>query len=621
MSLRSVRVLFAAAAALSGPFLAAQTAPAAPPAAPAPPPATTTDTDNTGTKVTALEQYTVTDVPVNEQILPTVRPVGSVLGDDMSIIDVPRSVTTRSTRPGCRTGRSPMRWTSGNSRPGVYSPARYGVPATPVIRGDNAQIYVDGQQTLYTLESVLPSFNGVEAMDIVKGPGSAVYGPQSQAPGGYANLVTKEPFFDGQHTEFDSTIGSSTSGHSYFNPEFTIDTGGPLSSTTAYRVSYLSRYGDNYYQNDPNQTQDLFLALASHPSSQALTFDWWGQWYSNYFEDVTGVNRLTQQFIWNGTYIGGSGGAPSRHAALRRRRGGRLLRRPRSGHGLHGQAAGLQGPDGAGRLGPHRPLADPAGHDPRIQRRTTLVNLTYLESANDRELNQLGYDEYMPVQESAQDRLEYHGVFGEGDVQNSLIAGAEFRYTRIVAYQDYAIDAVLLLRPLPALLDLPLPGLRRGRKHAWAAATRCPAPPATAPISPAMPRTRTRTSTTRRPLPRTTSAWAATSRGARLAGRPHQGRRRESRPDPGDGSDHRDHLQSRADGATAGSLYYATGSVNDPSYFASLSYKPTDTASFYITYNHVNSVAGLGQFRRGQRQPARLGQLPLRAARATTISS
>ena len=54
MSLRSVRVLFAAAAALSGPFLAAQTAPAAPPAAPAPPPATTTDTDNTGTKVTTL---------------------------------------------------------------------------------------------------------------------------------------------------------------------------------------------------------------------------------------------------------------------------------------------------------------------------------------------------------------------------------------------------------------------------------------------------------------------------------------------------------------------------------------------------------------------------------------
>jgi len=35
------------------------------------------------------------------------------------------------------------------------------------------------------------SFNGTEAMDIVKGPGSAVYGPQGQGPGGYVNLVRR----------------------------------------------------------------------------------------------------------------------------------------------------------------------------------------------------------------------------------------------------------------------------------------------------------------------------------------------------------------------------------------------------------------------------------------------
>jgi hypothetical protein len=77
------------------------------------PPATTTTTTTTTTasttatdtapansaaaaasdQVTALEKYTVTDVPLGEQILPTVRPVGDVMGDDRNILDIPRSVS------------------------------------------------------------------------------------------------------------------------------------------------------------------------------------------------------------------------------------------------------------------------------------------------------------------------------------------------------------------------------------------------------------------------------------------------------------------------------------------------------------------------------------------------
>ena len=43
-------------------------------------------------KVTTLEKFTVSDVPVEDQILPTVRPISSVYGDDRDIIDIPRSV-------------------------------------------------------------------------------------------------------------------------------------------------------------------------------------------------------------------------------------------------------------------------------------------------------------------------------------------------------------------------------------------------------------------------------------------------------------------------------------------------------------------------------------------------
>ena len=40
----------------------------------------------------------------------------------------------------------------------------------------------------------LPSFNGVEAVDVVRGPGPAVFG-SGFFSGGYVNYVTKQPKF------------------------------------------------------------------------------------------------------------------------------------------------------------------------------------------------------------------------------------------------------------------------------------------------------------------------------------------------------------------------------------------------------------------------------------------
>ena len=149
--------------------------------------------------VTTLEKYTVSDVPLDEQILPTVRPVNSVFGDPASVIDIPRSVSmVNKAWMDDRQVTNSMDF--GQFSPGVYSPARYGVPATPIVRGDNAQIYLNGQAALFTTSSILPSFNGVESMDVVKGPGSAIYGPQSEGAGGYVNFTTKEPYFDHEHT-------------------------------------------------------------------------------------------------------------------------------------------------------------------------------------------------------------------------------------------------------------------------------------------------------------------------------------------------------------------------------------------------------------------------------------
>jgi len=266
ISLAAVVALFTASGLLSTASFAQASSAPTPTPTPAPSSATGTTTTTTTTttpaatttgsgdqEVTTLEKFTVSDVPLSEQILPTVRPVDSVMGDAANVLDIPRSVSTiNKAWMDDRQIKNAMDF--GQFSPGVYSPARYGVPTTPLIRGDNAQMYYDGQQALYTGSSIFPSFNGVEGMDIVKGPGSAVFGPQSQAPGGYVNYDMKEPQFDGEHTQISATLGYWASGHSYSNPEFTIDTGMPITDKLAFRVSYLSRYGDGYYDNASAQS-------------------------------------------------------------------------------------------------------------------------------------------------------------------------------------------------------------------------------------------------------------------------------------------------------------------------------------------------------------------------------
>ena len=62
----------------------------------------------------------------------------------------------------------------------------------PFIRGDLAQIYVDGQIMPFTRNSVPPSFStGSRAMDVVEGPGSAGYGPQGEGAGGYVRTLSR----------------------------------------------------------------------------------------------------------------------------------------------------------------------------------------------------------------------------------------------------------------------------------------------------------------------------------------------------------------------------------------------------------------------------------------------
>jgi len=398
-----------------------------------------------------LDKVVVEGLSLEETVLPTARPVESVMGDDRSIIDTPRSVSLVTKAQ--MEARAISRATDFNQySPGVYTPSRYGLANVPVIRGDLSEIYQNGQRTIYSRNSMLASFNGVEAMDIVKGPGSAVYGPQGQGPGGYVNFVTKLPHFDSFHGEVISRWGSFVpGGQSYFNPEWVLDFGGPINDKLAFRVSYLGREAEGYYQNVKDNTQDIFTALTWRPNDK-LTVDWNAQFYTSRFNEVIGINRVTQELIDDWTYIAGP--------VLPNNRFGDAL----TSIGRFGQNANFALLDTAKatrvKVYPwqtiNAPFDSAAGKKFSSQLIATyqlndngkVVNRTYGETMESRKASGYGYTEWVPENWMANNRSELHyevtPSLGGYELPIKTISGVDLRYQSLVSYQDFSVEPFFL---------------------------------------------------------------------------------------------------------------------------------------------------------------------------------
>ena len=449
LTTRRPKALFLAlaSAALCAGLRAQAPAPTPTPTPTSAPPAAATSSE----QVTTLEKYTVSDVPLEDQVLPTVRPVGDVMGDDRNIVDIPRSVSSvNSAWMRDRMVKNAMDF--GQFSPGVYAEAQFGIPGVPYIRGDLSQVYYGGQLSLYSLNSTPPSFNGVDSLDIVKGPGSAVYGPQGEGAGGYTDFVMKQPYFDAQHTEISATLGYWASGHSYSNPSLTIDNGGPISDKLAYRVSYLSRYGDGYYLNDHDQTQDGYVAL-TYLATSKLKIEGWTQFFEDRTNEVAGANRVSQQFIWNGTYIGGPASpvttgpnayfgydifaAPNPPAGANPTLfdGTYTQVNPATAYTVKLPAYdALVAPGDAARS-----MLDQTQVKATLELSpdVTLVNRLFNYFGHSDKFEASSYSEYVPRQESLQDRLELHDNFTVWKIENNLITGLDFRYMGMTSYQDF----------------------------------------------------------------------------------------------------------------------------------------------------------------------------------------
>jgi outer membrane receptor protein involved in Fe transport len=139
----------------------------------------------TAAPITTLAPYVVTGVPVEQSINPLTRETDGVLGDARNTLATPRAFSTITA------GLVNERAISGlrdilEYAPGTYAPSSYGLLTVAYIRGDVAEAYVNGQRRNNNLYGYLPSFNGVEAVDVVRGAGSAVFGA-GYLTGGYVN--------------------------------------------------------------------------------------------------------------------------------------------------------------------------------------------------------------------------------------------------------------------------------------------------------------------------------------------------------------------------------------------------------------------------------------------------
>lgn len=255
-------------------------------------------------EITTMQKFEVSTVPLEDQILPTSRPFSSVYGIERSIVDTPRNVTIISREQldaiAIQDVRDFSKLTSSS-----YTTTNFGAPANPSIRGQYADLLLNGMRRMVTSNgNGLPlNFNSVESVNIVKGPATVVHGASFYV-GGYADLISKRPFFDSAKGNATATVGQ------YDQYRWSFDYGAPVSSKTAYRISYSGEHSGSYYDDGKKETQSLYAALTFRPKDNYELFLNGEFFYGAYTENF-GMNRVTQALINNGTYITGINNNPA----------------------------------------------------------------------------------------------------------------------------------------------------------------------------------------------------------------------------------------------------------------------------------------------------------------------
>jgi catecholate siderophore receptor len=249
---------------------------------------------------TQLSPLVVEAASPDDPVVPAKKLMPSALGLDIPVQNIPRSVTILSdiqlSDANVQKSEDLVR-----AVPDLYTYHVNGSPGTPLIRGQYADTLINGFRLGLTSNGVgTPiDFNAAESLDVFRGPAPALYGA-SIYNGGFINLVTKQPFFDGYHGSISYTAGM------YDKNRWTVDVGGPLiDGKLAFRASYTGEESGSYYQNDHTHIQALYTILTYKPND-FYEIDLLNDFYETDYEFNNGINRPTQELINTGRYITGT---------------------------------------------------------------------------------------------------------------------------------------------------------------------------------------------------------------------------------------------------------------------------------------------------------------------------
>src|ERR1700732_3179919 len=126
-------------------------------------------------------------IPINEAIVPTVRPTNAAYGLDLNVMEIPRNITIISRAQlddiSVRDVRDFTKLTTSS-----FTTTNFGAPANPSIRGQTADVFVNGMREGLTSNGngLQLDFNSFDSVAIIKGPPSVVYGAWNYV-GGYFN--------------------------------------------------------------------------------------------------------------------------------------------------------------------------------------------------------------------------------------------------------------------------------------------------------------------------------------------------------------------------------------------------------------------------------------------------
>lgn len=378
--------------------------------------------------IVRLDRFDVSGVPVELSVNPLTRPMEGVFGDARGILETPRGVSMITQAMLRERGIEGVREFVAYA-PGSYAPASYGKATIPNIRGDLAESFLNGQRLSYNNFGYLPSFNNVEALDVVRGPGSALYG-SGFFTGGYVNFLTKQPKFT-RETTLTARVGSWVpGGGSWLGGSWQLDTTAPLADgKSAWRLSYEGKEDSTFFHRHGGRDdrEDLFGAWISHLSS-AFTVEANAQYIWQSAPQLLGVNRPNQELIDQGRYYTGD--------------------LPDLGYSDAGAIAGTIPGTNSVDLPRDATLLSPGDYSEATVARgqvvataqiapdRKLINRTLFEYVDRRRYHAFEYAE-AAEQWTAENRTEWHAGFESGGVRQQVTAGGTVRFEKRLSYTNY----------------------------------------------------------------------------------------------------------------------------------------------------------------------------------------